>query len=385
VHDVPLHDVVVAGAGPVGATLALSLAGRGLDVVALDARAKGEIARGDRSLALSHGSRLILEQLGIWCPLAAVPHAVTAITAIDISQAGGFGAMRIDAREQALDALGYVVSYRALQGALDAALARSDVQVRFGARVARISGDPQHARVRLHDDALLHARLAVAADGAGDMVDGMTRERRDYGQVAMVAKLWTDRPHAGLAYERFTPDGPVALLPEDDHYGLVWTHTPASAAAVQALDDAAFLAALARHFGPRAGAFLRVGPRRSFPLALEYARALTCTRVAAIGNAAQALHPIAGQGFNLGLRDARTLADVVGTCSAGALGTPGMLARYAAQRARDRRVGIAFTHALVHLFGGRALRWPRGIGLALLDAVVPAKRAFTRAMLYGQR
>jgi 2-octaprenyl-6-methoxyphenol hydroxylase len=198
-----------------------------------------------------------------------------------------------------------------------------------------------------------------------------------------VAKVWLDRAHDGLAYERFTPDGPVALLPEDDHCGLVWTHTPASAQAALALDDDAFLAALSQRFGSRAGRFLRVGPRRSFPLALEFAQPVTATRVVAIGNAAQALHPIAGQGFNLGLRDAHTLAEVVAASRVADLGTPPMLARYAAQRAGDRRAGIAFTHALVHLFGGSALRWPRGAGVALLDAFAPAKRAFTRRMLYG--
>jgi 2-octaprenyl-6-methoxyphenol hydroxylase len=380
-----VHDVAIAGAGPVGATLARALADTGLDVVALDARESGTIARGDRALALSHGSRLILERVGVWCPLAAMPRAATPITAIDISQAGGFGTMRIDAAEQRIDALGYVVSYRALQAALDAALAATSVAVRFGARVAHVAGDPRYAEVRLADGEHVRARLAVAADGAGDIVAGLARQRRDYGQVAVVAKVWMDRPHGGLAYERFTPSGPVALLPEDDHYGLVWTHTPASAAAVLALDDDAFLAQLAQHFGTRVRGFLRVSQRRSFPLALEYARSPTGTRTVAIGNAAQALHPIAGQGFNLGLRDAHTLADIVARTPREALGTPAMLAGYARARTLDRRAGIAFTDALVHLFGGPALRWPRGIGVALLDAVAPAKRAFTRAMLYGWR
>jgi 2-octaprenyl-6-methoxyphenol hydroxylase len=379
------HDVVVAGAGPVGATRALALADSGLDVVALDARAAGEIARGDRSLALSHGSRLILECLGVWAPLAALADAVTPITAIDISQAGGFGTMRIDAQEQAVPALGYVVSYRALQAALDEALAARGAAVRHGARVARVLGDPAHATVTLADGEMLHARLAVAADGAGDIVAGMARKRRDYGQVALVAKVWLERPHGGLAYERFTAQGPVALLPEADHYGLVWTHTPQSAAAALDLDDSAFLAALGAHFGPRVRGFVRVAQRRTFPLALEYAEPLTQSRVAAIGNAAQALHPIAGQGFNLGLRDAHVLAEAIAAATPATLGTPAMLARYAAARALDRRAGIAFTDGLVHLFGGSALRWPRGLGVALLDAVPPVKRAFTRRMLYGWR
>jgi 2-octaprenyl-6-methoxyphenol hydroxylase len=310
---------------------------------------------------------------------------VTPITAIDISQAGGFGTMRIDAVEQRIDALGYVVSYRALQAALDAALAATSIAVRFGARVGRILGDPRAAQLQLHDGEPVLARVAVAADGAGDIVAGLSRERRDYGQVAVVAKLWMDRPHGGLAYERFTPGGPVALLPEGDHYGLVWTHTPASAAEVLALDDAAFLARLAQHFGTRVRGFSHVSQRRSFPLALEYARTPARCRVVAIGNAAQALHPIAGQGFNLGLRDAHALAEAIARTPRDALGTPAMLAAYTRARTLDRRAGILFTDALVHLFGGTALRWPRGLGVTLLDAVAPAKRAFTRAMLYGWR
>jgi len=382
-----MHDVVIVGAGPVGATLALALAESDLDVVALDARAPGEAPRGDRSLALSHGARLLFERLGVWSALNATRGAVTAITAIDVSQAGGFGTLRMDAREHDLPALGYVVSYLALQGALDAALARTRVAVRYGARARRVGGSPLSATVTLEDPAAapLEARLAVAADGAGGLVDGIARERRDYGQVAVVAKLWLDRPHGGVAYERFTAQGPVALLPQQDHYGLVWTQTPHDAERSLALPDAQFLAELARHFGSRVGGYTRVADRRMFPLALELAKPVVATRVAAVGNAAQALHPIAGQGFNLGLRDAWELAQVLIHAKREAIGTRAMLERYARGRSVDRRVGVAFTNGLVNVFGGAALRWPRGVGLAMLDALPPLKRAFTRAMLYGWR
>jgi 2-octaprenyl-6-methoxyphenol hydroxylase len=382
-----MHDVVIVGAGPVGAALALALAESDLDVVALDARAPGEAPRGDRSLALSHGARLLFERLGVWGALNATRGAVTAIAAIDVSQAGGFGTLRMDACEHDLPALGYVVSYLALQGALDAALARTRVAVRYGARARRVAGSPLSAIVTLEDAAAapLEARLAVAADGAGGLVDGIARERRDYGQVAVVAKVWLERPHCGVAYERFTPQGPVALLPEQDHYGLVWTQTPHDAERSLALPDAQFLAELARHFGSRVGGYTRVADRRMFPLALELAKPVVATRVAAVGNAAQALHPIAGQGLNLGLRDAWELAQVLLHTERDAIGTRAMLERYARGRSVDRRVGVAFTNGLVHLFGGSGLRWPRGVGLAVLDALPPLKRAFTRAMLYGWR
>ena len=378
------HDVVVAGAGPVGATFALALADADLDVVALDARAAGAIARGDRSLALSHGSRLILERLGAWSRLGASPDAITPITAVDISQAGGFGAMRLAADEQALPALGYVVSYRALQAALDAALAATPIVVRHGTRVASVRPAAAHAEIAIADGAPLRARLAVAADGAGANVEGVVRQRREYGQVALVAKVWRDRPHGGVAVERFTPSGPVALLPENDHCGLVWTMTPEEATRTLALPDDAFIAALERHAGAALHGITRVAERRTFPLVLEYAARVVAPHVALIGNAAQALHPIAGQGFNLGLRDAWELAQQVIERRDG-VGDDAMLARYAARRARDRRLGIAFTNGLVHLFGGTALSIPRGLGLALLDALPPVRRAFTRAMIHGWR
>jgi 2-octaprenyl-6-methoxyphenol hydroxylase len=284
-------------------------------------------------------------------------------------------------------ALGYVVSYRALQHALDDALAGAGIDVRFGAAADAIDGTPLAATIAVGADpeATLKARLAIVADGAASSVRGVERHRRDYGQVAVVAIVGLDHAHCGVAYERFTPHGPVALLPEGDHYALVWTQSPEAARETLALTDPAFVEALAAHFGNRVRGFTSVGERRSFPLALEVARNTTADRVAVIGNAAQALHPIAGQGFNLGLRDAFELASIIIGTPRGDIGGLRMLARYRAARAGDRRAGIAFTHGLVHLFGNdRAwLRGPRGVGMMLLDALPIAKRTFTRAMLFG--
>ncbi len=384
-----LHDVIVVGAGPVGATLALALADGGLDVVVLDARAKGETLRGDRSLALSHGARLILERLGVWGALAAVPGAATPITRIDISQAGGFGQMQLAADEQGVPALGYVVSYRALQAALDAALANAGVPLRHGQTATKVGGTPAYAAVDVDDDEgqPLLARLAAVADGTGAAVTAITRQRHDYGQIALIAKVWRSTPHDGLAYERFTPDGPMALLPERDHYGLVWTVSPDRADALLALDDAAFLARLVRHFGARTGGFTQVTERRTFPLAMEFARDPAGARCILLGNAAQTLHPVAGQGFNVGLRDAWELAEIVVDTPREDLGDRAMLDRYRRRRRADRLAGIAFTHGLVSVFGNDLplVRWPRGLALTLLDAVPMAKRAFTRAMLFGFR
>ena len=384
-----LHDVIVVGAGPVGSTLALALADGDLDVVVLDARGVGETLRVDRSLALSHGARLILERLGVWAGLAAKPDGVTPITRIDISQAGGFGQMRLAAEDEGIAALGYVVSYRALQAALDAALARTGVAFRHGVTVRSVGGTPAYAAVGLEgaDAEPLLARLAAVADGTGAAVAGLTRRRHDYEQVALVAGIWRATPHAGLAYERFTPAGPIALLPEGDHYGLVWTVTPDRARELLVLDDAAFLAQLARHFGTRTGGFTQVSERRAFPLVLEFARHPAGARCVALGNAAQTLHPVAGQGFNVGLRDAWELAAIILDNPREGLGDRAMLERYLRGRRADRMAGIAFTHGLVGLFGNDLpfLRWPRGLALTLLDTVPLAKHAFTRAMLFGLR
>jgi len=381
-----LADVAIVGAGPVGATLALALAGNDLDVVALDARADGATLRRDRALALSFGSRLTLERIGVWRELEGAHGAVTPIDAIDVSQAGGFGTTLLTARMLRLPALGYVVSYVALQRALDAALVRAGVPVRFGAKASRVRGTPAHAEVSVDgDDLPTTARLAVVADGAGAAVEGIARERHDYGQVALVGDVLLVPPRPGVACERFTPDGPVALLPERDRHGLVWTMTPQIAEAMLALPERAFLDALARHFGARVTGFAHVAGRRAFPLALERARPVVAARAAVIGNAAQQLHPVAGQGFNLGLRDAFELAQAILDVPRESIGSGAMLGAYAARRRIDRQAGIAFTHGLVRIFGNDVApaRWARGLGLALLDVVPPAKRAFARAMLHG--
>ena len=383
------RDVVIVGAGPVGAALALALRDADLDLVVLDARMPGQASRGDRSLALSHGARLILERLGAWTPLSATPGAVTPITTIDISQARGFGSVRLDASEQGLPALGYVVSYRALQDTLDGALRAAAIDVRFGAAVSAVRGAADGASIDTEDGTrdTLTARLAVVADGSASMVRGIDRRRHDYGQSAVVASVALDHPHEGVAYERFTSDGPVALLPERDHYGLVWTQMPDAAARTLALSEAEFIRELASHFGSRVRGFTAVRDRRSFPLALERARNTIAPHVVVVGNAAQALHPIAGQGFNLGLRDAFELAAVIVDARRAELGGTAMLDRHASARARDRRAGIAFTHGLVHVFGNdqALLRVSRGVGMTLLDSTPFLKRAFTRAMLFGVR
>jgi 2-octaprenyl-6-methoxyphenol hydroxylase len=386
VDALAIHDVAVVGAGPVGATFALALARAGLDMVVLDARAEGTTGRGDRSLALSHGARLIFERLGVWTALASQPGAVTPIVAIDISQARGFGNAYLDAADVGLPALGYVVSYVALQRVLDAAMRAAGIVVAHGQAVDQVDATPGGAslrRTRVGEP--LQARLAAVADGNGENIAGITRARHDYGQVALIADVARDAPHRGVAYERFTSQGPVALLPRGDRYGLVWTMSPSRAEAALALDDAAFIAALHEHAGARIGRIVTVGERRTFPLVLEYAKPAARSHVVMLGNAAQTLHPVAGQGFNMGLRDAYELARIVLDTPRDALGGNAMIERYLRARKLDRAAGIGFTHGLTRMFGSDSplLAWPRGMGLAALDALPFARRAFTRAMLHG--
>jgi 2-octaprenyl-6-methoxyphenol hydroxylase len=391
-----VHDLVIVGAGPVGATLALALREGDLDIVALDARLAGTIARSDRSLALSHGSRLIFERVGVWQAVTATPGAVTEITSIDISQRGGFGHAVLRARDQGVDALGYVVSYRALQHALDAALSQAGIAVEHDVAVTRVNALPgagcaEALGERGGATVEWSGHLVAVADGGGDVVDYIARRKHDYGQVALVAKVWSSKPHEGLAFERFTDEGPMALLPEGDHYGLVWTTSPDNARVLAALSEDAFLAALTQRFGACAGPWSRVADRRTFPLTLEFAPRVTGARTVLLGNAAQALHPVAGQGFNLGVRDAYELAqELLEVPSAQArdyFGAPRLLANYARRRKADRWSGIAFTHGLLSLFGSdhSMLRWPRGLALTFLDALPPVKQRFARAMLYGLR
>jgi len=383
-----LHDVVIVGAGPVGATLALALARDSLDVIALDSRQAGASIRGDRSLALSHAARLVFERLGVWSDLSAVPQAVTPILAIDVSQRGGFGSARLDAAEQGIPALGYVVSYLALQGALDAALGRSGIKVEHGLTVEHVNATPAYACVegkRDGGDASWGCRLAAVADGGGDFVSGIVRHRHDYGRVALVARVWTREGHGGVAFERFTPEGPMALLPEGDHFGLVWTTSPQEAQTLVASAEAEFLQTLGNRFGRQAGRFERVADRRTFPLVLDFVDRVVADRVVLLGNAAQALHPVAGQGLNLGIRDAWELAQELLVAQRDEFGAASQLAAYSKRRRTDRWAGVAFTHGLLRVFGNdyALLSWPRGLALTLLDALPPLKRAFTHAMLFG--
>jgi 2-octaprenyl-6-methoxyphenol hydroxylase len=387
-------DVAIVGGGMVGASLALALAGTRLKVLLIEAVAFGSDAQpsfDQRSTALGNGARQILSTLGVWEHIAP---AAAPIREIHVSDAGHFGFARLNAAQHELAAFGYTVNNRQLGAILWRALERSpQVVLQSPARVSAVSLGPEWAELQVqvaqagnadaHDaQRLVQARLVVAADGAHSLVKqaaGIASNERDYHQVALVANIRTDRSARGIAYERFTATGPLALLPlADGSYTVVWTLAPERAAALRDCDDAEFCRLLQHSFGWRAGRILAVGKRASYPLSLVSAQQLSGQRVVLVGNAAQALHPVAAQGFNLGLRDAATLAEMI--AGASDPGAEPLLAQFAARRGADRRGMIGFTDQLVKLFDSQrgAAIAARNLGLLLFDLNEPAKRALSR-------
>jgi 2-octaprenyl-6-methoxyphenol hydroxylase len=388
----PDCDVAIVGGGMVGASLALALGALPLEVACIEAvasAAEQQPSFDARTTALSNGSRRILAALGAWDEIGA---AATPIRRIHVSERGVFGSAMIDAAEQGLEALGYVAENRLIGRALGRALART-ARVRTLAPAAVTATRECAAGIELElaapaGPSTLRARLVVAADGAGSLVRreaGIATAERDYHQSAVIATLAPQRFHEHVAYERFTSAGPIALLPAaGGRMGVVWTLAPEAAARALALAPADFLAELQRAFGWRVGRLAGLGARRAYPLALTRAESQRAPRVAVVGNAAQGLHPVAGQGFNLGLRDAATLAEAIAERPAG--GDPGsdeVLLRYVESRRSDRRALIAFTDGLVRLFGLplAPLAAARGLGLLAFDLSPPAKTALSRLSL----
>jgi 2-octaprenyl-6-methoxyphenol hydroxylase len=377
-----MSDVLIVGAGPVGAVCALALQQQGIAPLVLEAQP--EDARADtRTLALSHGSRLILERLGVWGRL----DAVTPITRIHISQRGAFGVARLSADEVNVPALGYVLPYATLTAALKQALADAAIAVEYGVAVERIESGADAATLQLADGRRAAAALVVVADGGRGEAAPAPKFERDYDQMAVVCEVQTELPHGNQAYERFTPEGPAALLPKGHRYALVWTASREDAERISQLPDEEFLVALTRHFGGRQGRFLQASPRKTFPLKLAYTGSEAADRVVRIGNAAQTLHPVAGQGFNIGLRDAWELASLCGDTPPSEIGSAAMLAAYARGRRVDVLGGVGFTDFLVRVFSNdiAPLRHARGLGLLALEVLPPLKAFVARRMIFGAR
>ena len=379
------YDIAIIGGGPVGAALALALRDSKLNICVLEARPANAASNDARALALSYGSRLLLERIGVWDAL----HDVAAIRTIHISQRHSFGRALLRAEELNVPELGYVLPYPALQGALDQALQHSGITAIHGANVTRLQGTADHAVIDYQQSGAshtLHARLAVVADGGKLLAQQHPPEVRDYGQSALITHITCTSPQLNTAYERFTPQGPLALLPFKDGYELVWTAQHQVSQEMLTWDDVKFLRELQNHFGDRVGEFLTVGKRVCFALGLKRApQQVPMPHTVLLGNAAQTLHPVAGQGFNMGLRDAWELAEEILDAAPETLGTDAMLAAYRSQRRVDREAGIRFTDGLVRLFSNDLplVSAGRAAALSAIDCLPFAKRFVAKRMMFG--
>ena len=369
-------DILIIGAGPVGMTLHLALAAGGQKSLLIDRRPPQALQADPRALALSHGARELLAQLQAWPSRAATP-----IETIHVSQKAGFGRTLIECSDYALPALGYVVRYRDLAAALarrlgpDALLAEAEV--------LDITRDAAGTTVSLrHAGVVRTLRPRVLVHAEGTPGDDPAVSVSDYAQHAVICEVTPTPGHGRCAWERFTPDGPLALLPLGEQFSIVFTLPPARADAIMALDDDAFLLALEAQFG-RNMRFAAPGPRSRFPLALRQRQTLTEGCEVWIGNSAQTLHPVSGQGFNLGLRDAWELAETLLRQGV----DRDSLARYAAGRRLDRLGSAFFTDKIVRAFSNDfgPLKLARGLGLLALDLFPPARHFVAKRMIWGAR
>ena len=384
------YDVLIVGGGMVGASLAVALMPLNLKVGLVDAHEFGmaeQPSYDDRSIALSYGSSRIFAGMGLWGELES---KTTSIQKIHVSDRGHFGATRLSAEKEKVPALGYLVESRILGKQLYDVLADSDIDPIIPASVTATEETENGLQVTLLKDkkeTTLTTKLLVAADGTQSKIRelaGIGMTRSDYHQAAVVANVSTEKPHQNQAFERFADTGPIALLPlSDNRCSLVWTHdTKNGTVALDdtlALDDEGFLKKLGDEFGYRLGKFTKVGKRSSFPLALVTSDKNTAPHTVIIGNASHTMHPVAGQGLNLALRDIAVLADLIAKHNDD-LGADELLQAYESQRAGDVKTTVRYTDSLVKLFSNDnfLLGHARAGGLLAVDRISPLRKLFTR-------
>lgn len=384
-----MFDVLIVGGGMVGASLAVALKSLKLKLGLIEAYNFGvaeQPSYDDRSIALSYGSSRIYQGIGIWDKLRS---GVESIQHIHVSDRGHFGATRLDAAKENVPALGYVVESRVLGKLLYTELATGEIEQIVPAKVFAVEQDADCVKVSIERDGVvdtLTTRLLIVSDGANSSVRdmlGIGVNRSEYRQTALIANVTTAEPHRNTAYERFTPQGPLALLPlTEGRYSLVWTHRDEDVDATMQLDDAAFLRKLQEVFGYRQGAFVKVGQRATFPLVLQKSVCEVAGRAVVIGNSSHALHPVAGQGLNLGLRDVATLADLLAEAAAtGAdTGRAELLKAYEQHRQPDYVTVVRYTDSLVRIFSNdfAPLGHARAGGLLAVDRVPLLRHWITR-------
>ncbi len=375
------YDLIIVGGGMVGASLAMALANSSKRIAIIEAvspQAAQQPSYDDRGIALSYGSQRIFEALGLWNALA--PFS-TAITDIHVSDRGHFGVTRLSAKDEHVPALGQVITAKAMGYVLNQAIAKqNNLELICPASVTKLQQHADHVELQLNDQRTITSQLVVAADGGQSTIRKLLNLgalQHDYQQTAITANISTERAHNNQAFERFTDTGPIALLPmTDNRCSLVWTVKSGHEAELINLPEQDFLAQLQDRFGYRLGKLIQVGERHSYPLRLIQADQPIQHRIVLIGNAAHSLHPIAGQGFNLGLRDVAVLADVLSTSDSDVdLGDARLLSSYKSWRLSDQDSTITATNNLVTLFSNDnpILGHLRGAGLSLTDSFPPLK------------
>ena len=401
-NDKTDFDLIIIGGGLVGASLAcaLSQAESSLRIAIIEAypfkadNSEYQPAFDARSVALSYTSKQVFEGIGLWSSINKL--GVAAIKNIHISDRGHAGITRLNAEDENVEALGYVVETRVIGKALFEGLKKQkNVSLIAPAKVKNFDTNADFANVCIEEngeDKTLTAKLLIAADGGDSIVrrlSGVRIKQRNYEQYAVIANVATDKPHNNRAFERFTDSGPLALLPmvatenEAHRYSLVWTINSSDQEDIMNWDDETFLVKLKERFGERAGEFLNVSPRHAYPLSLMRAKEHVRERLAIIGNAAHSLHPVAGQGFNLGLRDVAALSQVIIEATRNEnndIGSLTTLQIYADWRRRDHIQTAMATDSLVRIFSNNFLPLAalRNLGLLVVDVVPPLKKVFTR-------
>jgi 2-octaprenyl-6-methoxyphenol hydroxylase len=389
----PDFDLLIVGGGMVGASLARAVSGLGLRIGVVEAyalEASAQPSFDDRVIALSWGSRLILQGIGIWPAMA---EAAEPINKIHISDRGHFGFTHLDSVKEGVEALGYVVTASAMGEVLQRDLSdQEDVTFICPAKLTSFTVESEQVKINLEQEGGVSqytARLLVAADGGDSQVRqllGIPLKESEYGQTAIIANLTASEPHRGVAYERFTDSGPLAMLPmTEGRISMVWTAKDDQVDALMGLDDEAFLEQLQLRFGYRLGPFESIGKRVAYPLRLRQVTEQVRSRVALIGNAAHTIHPVTGQGFNLGLRDVAVLADLLGDASLEQkdLGEMSLLNAYASWRRRDQQAVAWITDSLARLFANPLgpLRLGRNLGLLGLDGVPSLKHLVAKQFM----
>lgn len=385
-HD---YDVLIVGGGLAGNCLALALKDAGLRLAIIEANTREQLQSspaGDRALALSAGTVKMLQAINVWND---IKQLATAIKDIHISDRGHFGKARLSAKKQGVEALGYVISARDIEGSVAKAVETAEIEQISPARLVGLMSGLESVNVSLKQQEKslnFTAKLVVGADGGQSSVRQLLeipQHVTEYGQTALVTTVKTSLPHNNVAFERFTESGPLAVLPvNDDECSVVWTRSHEDAEDLMSISEEDFIVQLQECFGYSLGQLSLNAPRRAFPLSLIRAENMMLGRAVIIGNAVHQLHPVAGQGFNLGMRDVVQLAEMIieQQQKNADIGDPAFLKGYSETRQKDHDQTIGFTDNLVKIFstGWLPLAAARSISLAVMDHIPVAKSVLAK-------